>query len=160
MSMPLTTDDYPPRAAGPDLTGSHHPLPPAEERAIASVDPQVLVRALDRSDRFRRDSALGAILHPGRISFRELTPADSLHILIAGSRISAHVDAVSPLTFAADGSARYSLLGVVAHNLAGLRADVRRLLRGQRGRVRCNMACEVVWVHDDGTTSEDAGCGG
>lgn len=159
MSLQLTTDDHPPGAAGPDLTGRRRPLPPAEERAITSVDPQTLVRALDRSDRFRRDSALGAILHLGRISFRELTPADSLHILIDGSHVSAHIDAVSPLRFGADGSARYSLLRVVAHNLVGLRADVRRLLRGQRGRVRCNMACEVVWVHDDGT-AEDAACGG
>ncbi len=120
----------------------------ANQPAIATADPQALVRALEQSERFRRDGPLGGIYHRGKISFRELTPTDSLHILVEGKSISAHVDAVCPLAIDENGSVRYSARRVLAHNLAALRADLRRLLRGERGRVRCNMACETEWVQD------------
>ena len=142
------------------------PLPPAEDKALTSTDPLALFRALERSDRFRRDTRLGGIFHTGKISFRELTPTDSLHIVIDGSRVSAHVDEISPLDFCEDGTVRYSLGRVLAHNLSVARGDVLRRLQGTHGRQRCNMACEVVWVDDDEAIAEVVGescddpCGG
>ena len=133
----------------PTLLARHHSLPAADDRAITGSDPIALVRALEASDRFRRDTRLGGILHCGKISFREKTSTGSLHVIIDGNRISAHVDEISPLLVADDGSVRYSLTRVLAHNLAVARADLVRLLRGRFGRVRCNMACEAVWVDDD-----------
>src|SRR5882757_9959657 len=65
-------------------------------------------RALDADERFRRDTALGRIYHPGRISFREISPTDSLHVVIRGDKVSAHVDEVSPLVIRPDGSTRYA----------------------------------------------------
>jgi hypothetical protein len=38
---------------------------------------------------------------------------------------------------------------VLTHNLAGLRGDVSRRLRGLHGLQRCNLGCEMVWVDDD-----------
>jgi len=133
------------------------PLPPAEDRALTSTDPLALFRALEASDRFRRDTRLGGIFHTGKISFRELTPTDSLHIVIDGNRVSAHVDDISPLDFCDDGSVRYSLGRVLAHNLSVARGDLMRRLQGTAGRQRCNMACEVVWVDDDEAIAEVAG---
>ena len=145
---------------------NRHPLPPAEDKALTSTDPLALFRALEHSDRFRRDTRLGGIFHTGKISFRELTPTDSLHIVIDGSRVSAHVDEISPLDFCEDGTVRYSLGRVLAHNLSVARGDVLRRLKGTHGSQRCNMACEVVWVDDDEAIAEvtgdgcDDACGG
>lgn len=108
-----------------------------------------LIRALERNGRFRRDTNLGAIFHPGKICFREISPIDSLHIVIDGDRVSAHVDEISPLVLAADGSHRYSWGRVVAHNVVSAAAGLARRLRGQRGLQRCNLHCEVEWVDDD-----------
>ncbi len=149
MSLQPVPDAHPAPTAPMAPSSRRRRLAPADEKAITSADPEALCRALDQSDRFRRDTPLGRIFHSGRVSFREVTPTDSVHIVIRGNRVSAHVDAVSPLQIDGDGSVRYSLSRVLAHNLAVVRADLARLLRGQRGRVRCNMACEVVWVHDE-----------
>lgn len=157
MSVQPAPDAHPGGAARVAPWSRRRRLPPADEKAIASLEPQALCRALEQSDRFRRDTPLGGIFHCGRVSYRELTPTDSLHIIVRGNRVSAHVDAVCPLEMGEDGSARYSLSRVLAHNLAVLRADLARLLRGRRGRVRCNMECEVVWVHDnDGAGAPEA----
>ncbi len=108
-----------------------------------------LCHALEDSDRFRRDTGLGNIFHRGKTSFRELCPTDSMHIIIDGHRVSAHVDLVSPLRCRADGSVHYSLARVVAHNLFGMCSDLARLVRGRHGHQRCNLECEVVWVDND-----------
>ncbi len=108
-----------------------------------------LIRALDTSERFRRDGRLSGIFHPGRISYRELSPRDSLHIIVDGSRVSAHIDEVCPLRCKPDGEATFSLPRVLAHNLHGVASDVGRRLRGRHGEQRCNLGCEVVWVDDD-----------
>ena len=139
------------------LRSGRRPLPPAEDRALTSADPLALFRALERSDRFRRDTRLGGIFHTGKISFRELTPTDSLHIVIDGTRVSAHVDEISPLDFCEDGSVRYSLGRVLAHNVSVARGDLMRRLAGTHGAQRCNMACEVVWVDDDEAIAEVTG---
>jgi len=116
-----------------------------QDELVAGID---LVRALDGDERFHRDTRLGAILHPGTISFRELSATDSLHILIAGDRVSAHVDEISPLVMRADGSCRYSWGRVVAHNLVSAVTDVGRRVRGKHGHQRCNLRCQAEWVDE------------
>lgn len=125
------------RSRGRDIAGT-----PAE-----TLD---LLRTLETDARFRRDSWLGAIFHHGKISFREISATDSLHILIDGSDVSAHVDDVSPLATRSDGTIRYAWGRVLAHNLTVLAADLARRLRGHRGEHRCNLHCEAVWVDDGG----------
>lgn len=114
-----------------------------------------LLTALEADRRFRRDSLLGGMLHPGKISYREVSPTDSLHILIDGNKVSAHVDDVSPLRVRPDGTTRYAWGRVVAHNLLVLISDAARRLRGQRGLQRCLLHCEVEW-YDDTEGSEAA----
>lgn len=116
---------------------------------LSPTERPVLIGALEASDRFRRDTGLGNIFHPGKISYREVSTVDSLHIVIAGNRISAHVDEISPLGRRRDGSIGYSLLRVLAHNVAGACAHLARCVRGANGKQRCNLECEVVWVDDD-----------
>jgi hypothetical protein len=107
-----------------------------------------LLTALEKDPRFRRDSLLGGIFHLGRVSYREISPTDSLHVVIVGDRVSAHVDEVSPLVVRSDGTTRYAWGRVVAHNLAVLVADVRRRVRGLHGRQRCDLRCEAQVVDD------------
>ena len=126
------------------------PTPDVSDR-LATCD---LITALEADPRFRRDSLLGGIFHPGRISFREIAPVDSLHIVIRGARVSVHVDDVSPLVIRRDGTSRYTWGRVVAHNLAVLLADLSRRVRGLSGRQRCNLRCEAVTVED--TAVDDA----
>ena len=139
-----TPDSVLDQRIGAVVDGGDAALPPTER--------PVLISALDASDRFRRDTGLGNMFHRGKISFREVSPDDSLHIIIDGNRVSAHVDEISPLQRRPDGSVRYSALRVLAHNLSGACADVARRLRGAHGEQRCNLECEAVWV-DDGPES-------
>jgi len=108
-----------------------------------------LIRALESNGRFRRDGRIGGIFHPGRISFRELSPRDSLHIIIDGSHVSAHVDDVCPVSCIPGGVPGYTWALVIAHNLSGLVADLGRRVHGLHGQQRCNLGCEIVWVDDD-----------
>lgn len=102
-------------------------------------DPDALVDALEQSGRFRRDTRLGALFHPGQISLRELAPANSLHISVGIDRqVSAHVDRYSPLSSnqlssnQLGGRCRYSIPRVVAHNVSGMATEVIRLFAGRR----------------------------
>lgn len=99
-------------------------------------DPAALVRELEESGRFRRDTRLGAIFHRGQVSLREVSPTHSLHIIVGrDNRVSAHVDRYSPLaTDQPEDLARYALHRVAAHNVAGLLAGLGRLIPGRRGR--------------------------
>lgn len=130
----------------------HHgqePLAADDQADLAAADPGALLKSLESSERFRRDTGLGAIYHPGKLSFREVKPTDSLHIIIDGDKISAHIDDISPFKCRADGTVRYSLSRIVAHNLAGMSSDLLRLARGRVKRQRCKLECEQVWVDDD-----------
>ena len=113
-----------------------------------------LIRTLDASSRFRRDGRISGIFHPGSISYRELSPRESLHIIIDGGRVSAHVDDVCPLRCRPDGSVRFSWGLVIAHNLSGLVSDLGRRVRGKHGQQRCNLGCEMVWVDDDSSIAD------
>ena len=131
---------------------------------VASCD---LLKALETDPRFRRDSVLGGIFHPGKLSYREISPTDSLHILIDGEKVSAHVDEISPLRLRADGSSRYTWGRVLAHNLLVVIDDASRRLRGLDGAQRCNLHCRAEWFDDDTDTGDsdgdgdgDGGCSG
>lgn len=122
------------------------------ESCDSRVSPEgrpILIESLEASDRFRRDTGFGRIFHWGKISYREMSDVDSLHILIDGDRVSAHLDEVSPLRRKPDGTIGYSLRRIMAHNRSGFVADVSRRLRGQHGQQRCNLSCEVVWVDEE-----------
>ena len=114
-----------------------------------------LIRALDVNTSFRRDSFWGGILHPGKVSYREIAATDSLHILIdrAGD-VSAHVDDVSPLRRRADGSCRYAWGRVIAHNILVVIEDAARRLRGVHGVQRCSLHCDVEWYDDEDVPAE------
>ncbi|MGH9279767.1 MAG: hypothetical protein ACRD12_16920 [Acidimicrobiales bacterium] len=125
-------------------------LPPRAPRddTPAILDPVRLLRSLEESGRFHRDRMLGRIFHPGRVSLRENTETDSLHIVVHDNRVLAHVDRVSPLGTKAEGPPRYSLRAAAAHNVLGMAQDLLRLVRGRQGDHRSNLACE--WLGDSG----------
>ena len=114
-----------------------------------------LIKALEANTSFRRDSFWGGILHPGKVSYREVSATDSLHILIdrAGD-VSAHVDDVSPLRRRPDGSCRYAWGRVVAHNVLVVVEDAARRLRGVHGVQRCTLHCDVEWYDDEDVPAE------
>lgn len=118
-----------------------------------------LISALEASTRFRRDGRLGRIFHPGKVSYREVSPTNSLHVVVGGGRVSAHVDDVSPLRCNPDGTAGYSWVPVFRHNVAGMVADIGRRLSGVAGQERCNLTCEAVWVDDEGIADLVAAAG-
>ncbi len=97
-------------------------------------DPTALLRELEDSGRFRRDTRLGAIFHRGQVSLREVSPTHSLHITVGkGNKVSAHVDRYSPLAVnQPEPLARYALHRVAAHNVAGVAGSLIRLVPGRR----------------------------
>jgi HAD superfamily hydrolase (TIGR01490 family) len=102
-------------------------------------DPAALLRELEESGRFRRDTRLGAIFHRGQVSLREVSPTHSLHITVGkGNKVSAHVDRYSPLATNQPEKevARYALHRVAAHNVAGIAGGLVRLIPGRRRRRR------------------------
>jgi NRPS condensation-like uncharacterized protein len=115
-------------------------------------EPETLFRALVSSGRFHRDSGLGRIYHPGSVSLRENAPADSLHVVITGDHVSAHVDRLSPL---GDNRPGYSVRRAAAHNVVGAAQDLVRLLRGRQGDHRSHLDCKWMWTADDGLPGPD-----
>ena len=96
-------------------------------------DPDALVRDLEATGRFRRDSRLGSLYHRGQISLREVSPSHSLHITARGNEISAHVDRFSPLADRQpEQGCRYALHRIVAHNVTGMASDLARLVPRRR----------------------------
>jgi NRPS condensation-like uncharacterized protein len=85
------------------------------------------------------------MFHPGRVSFREHLPTDSLHVIVHGNRLTAHVDRVSPLGVAPHRPPHYSLRRTAAHNLAGMAEDFIALVRGRQGDHRSKLDCEWLW---------------
>ncbi|MDQ6617070.1 MAG: hypothetical protein M3083_20585, partial [Actinomycetota bacterium] len=102
---------------------------------FTTVDPDGLARALEASNRFRRDTRLGGLLHDRKISFREVARTDSLHVVIDGNKVWTHIDRISPLNLDPEHAGHYSPLGILAHNVAGVGDDlILRLRRRQGGR--------------------------
>lgn len=106
---------------------------------------RLLFRQLDGKVRFHRDTALGRIFHPGTVSYREVTTNDSLHITVsAENRVSVHFDRLSPLAIRPGRPCRYSLLRVIAHNVAHVAEAVARLGGHHPAQRRCELDCEAV----------------
>jgi len=103
---------------------------------FTAEDPTALVQELEASGRFRRDTRLGSLFHRGKVSLREVSPANSLHITVGkGNRVSAHVDRYSPLaTSQPEQGARYALHRIAVHNVTGVVGDLARLIPGRRRR--------------------------
>lgn len=114
--------------------------------ASVTQDPVGLLRFLDASGRFHRDNGLGGMMHPGKHSYRESVTHDSLHILIDGNQVSAHVDRYSPLRLDPGGTTRYSIVRAFVHNLAHIGEEVLRVLTGRRGEHRCVLDCQRTEV--------------
>ncbi len=126
------------------LEATEAPAPAAPGSPV--VDPVGLLRHLDVSGRFHRDSRLGRLYHRGMVSLRENVPTDSLHISVDDNHLAAHVDRVSPLTVER-GASGYSLRRAMAHNAAGMVQDLLWVLRGRQGDHRCELDCE--WIGPD-----------
>jgi hypothetical protein len=103
---------------------------PPRTYLCTAEDPDALVRDLEASGRFRRDTRLGSLYHRGEISLREVSPTDSLHITMGREKeISAHIDRYSPLAnHQRESGCRYALHRIAVHNLAGMAGDLARLL--------------------------------
>jgi NRPS condensation-like uncharacterized protein len=121
------------------------------EAAPTIAQPVAYFRWLVSSGRFHRDSGLGRIYHPGSISLRENAATDSLHVVISGDHISAHVDRVSPL----GEQPGYSLRRAALHNVVGAAQDLVRLLRGRKGDHRSHLDCAWIWDGTDATPDPD-----
>jgi hypothetical protein len=108
---------------------------PGESRELNQVlaNAEALLAALAGNRNFRRDSTLASLFHGRKVSFREVSPWESLHVVFHGDVVSAHVDLLSPLNFDPQRSSQYSPARVVAHNVVGLVGNLVRLIsRGVR----------------------------
>jgi hypothetical protein len=123
----------------------------AADQTIA--DPVALLRHLDVSGHFHRDSRVGRMFHPGMVSLREDVPTDSLHVSVDDNRVMAHIDEVSPLAANASDKSRYSVPRAVWHNLSGMARDLVLLLRGRQGDHRSELNCE--WASGDAAGAAD-----
>jgi HAD superfamily hydrolase (TIGR01490 family) len=114
----------------------------AHRASFTVDDPERLIADLESTGRFHRDSRLGAVFHPGKVSLREVSPTNSLHITLGDdNRASAHVDRHSPLTASRRGNRiRYSPARIAVHNVSGMGAHVSRLLLGRRRARRARPA--------------------
>ncbi len=118
---------------------------PVPDEAPTIADPVDFLRRLVSSGRFHRDSGFGRVYHPGSVSLRENVPLHSLHIVVSGDHISAHVDRVSPLDRRPDEAPRYSFRQAAVHNVVGAAHDLFRLLRGRKGDHRSHLDCVWEW---------------
>jgi NRPS condensation-like uncharacterized protein len=141
----MSIDGRPPPSLQSRLNDQRQELPARVGALPGSYDPVGLLRTLEDGGRFHRDRWLGRIFHPGKVSFRESQPDNSLHISVDGNRMSAHVDRVSPLDLRSERASRYSVLRIASHNVSGMAGDVVRLLRGRQGDHRCELDCEWSW---------------
>ena len=105
---------------------------------------------LQAMGRFVRDSRVGGMFHAGKVSLREDSPRESLHMSIGqDNRVSVHLDRFSPLARAKPGRRRaYSVGRVLLHNV-GIAVDYVVLFFYRRfGEQRCELECELVCDDD------------
>lgn len=110
--------------------------------------PIAVLGRLEAAGRFHRDTGFGRILHPGSASFRENRTTQSLHVVVNGDHIGAHVDRISPLVLNPDNPTRYSVQRAAVHNAAGIAQDLISVLRGRQGDHRSELDCEWIWAPD------------
>lgn len=133
--MPTSTLPPKPRR-GPQvlarLRRGPRPVPKRPGTEFDSSDPEGLVRRLDDSDCFCRDTKVGRMYHPKEVSYREISSRDSLHVTLRNGRtVATHVDRHSPLAQRQPGGdCRYSPLRIAAHNITGAARDLLRLATG------------------------------
>jgi HAD superfamily hydrolase (TIGR01490 family) len=139
--MPPGAAPVPHRVAALGLASPVEPAADPVRRGAAhhftTEDPVALLRELESSGRFRRDTRLGAIFHRGQVSLREVSPTHSLHITVGkGNKVSAHVDRYSPLAANQpdEGRVRYALHRVAAHNVTGAASSLAKLIPSRRRR--------------------------
>ena len=84
-----------------------------------SAGNRALVDALERSGDFCRDTRVGGVLHPGRLSYRQINRTPGLHITLEPKdRLTAHLDLAAPATgHASDGRCVYRRSRAVKHVL-------------------------------------------
>lgn len=105
---------------------------------------------LQSTGRFVRDSVLGGMFHAGKVSLREDSSKESLHMSLGqDNRVSIHIDRFSPLAERRAGSRRgYSVGRVILHNV-GIVVDYVILFFHRRfGEQRCELECEQVCTDD------------
>jgi NRPS condensation-like uncharacterized protein len=150
---PETPTDNEPATLQSRLEDADHDGREGEGAARATApsisDPVALLRHLDAGGHFHRDSGAGRLYHRGMVSLRETVATDSLHVVVDGNRVAAHVDGVSPLAVRPEGSSAYSVPRILAHNLAGLVQDLASLLRGRQGDHSCELDCEWVSAEEN-----------
>ena len=108
---------------------------------------------LQTTGRFVRDSRLGGVFHAGKVSLREDSPKEGLHVSLGpDNRVSVHIDRFSPLGKHRAGRRRgYSVHRVILHNV-GIVVDYVTLFFHRRfGEQRCELTCEQLCAddHDD-----------
>lgn len=104
---------------------------------------------LESNGRFVKDTPVGGMLHRRSVSYRELRQLDSVHVTVDGTRVSAHVDRVSPLNVKRGGRFRYSLAGVLVHWVDDVGGRAVRRLFGRSAHDDCHLDCDIAWVDDD-----------
>lgn len=119
----------------------------SEEPVVKAPEP--VFSDLDASGRFHRDTTVGRLFHPGTVSFREISPVDSLHITVSpDNRVSVHVDSVSPLDVRPGRRTRYSVVRAVGHNAVHVFEAAVRACTRRRADHRCHLDCEIVVVDE------------
>jgi hypothetical protein len=126
---------------------------PGDPDRAPAADPVALLRELDASGHFHRDSPWARLFHRGMVSLRENVPNESLHVSVDGNHLAAHVDAVSPLEADSGGPSKYSVRRALLHNLVGMAGDLLWLLRGRQGDHSCVLDCE--WVPQEERSADD-----
>ena len=115
-----------------------------------AASPTPLFQRLDAGGRFHRDTAIGRVFHPGTLSYREISPTDSVHVAVSSdNRVTVHVDRVSPLIVRVGRRCRYSVTRALVHNLTHAAEALVRLVSHRRGAHNCHLDCEIVWVPDE-----------
>jgi hypothetical protein len=161
ISTPFPKPSRVPRALA-RLGRRRRPLPKRPGTEFDSSDPDGLIRRLDDSDCFCRDTRAGRMYHPKDVSYREIVPRDSLHVTVRNGRtVSTHVDRHSPLARRQPGGeCRYSPLRIAAHNVSGAARDLVRLaVRRDRGHEHERSLVDDHTVREIVSAKESGGAG-
>ncbi|MDQ4145005.1 MAG: hypothetical protein M3198_14945 [Actinomycetota bacterium] len=124
--------------------------PRAQRVHFTPEDADALMRELLESGNFCKDTGLGRIYHRRKVSLREISTTQSLHVSVrSDGLLSVHLDRISPAVGRKPGcdDCRYSVPTVVRHNVTGIAEDFVRLLtrrRAQRHLEPANFSIQEV----------------
>jgi hypothetical protein len=139
----------------PDLAteavAEHHAALPADAPERRPHSHAMDFGDLQAIGRFVRDSRLGGMFHAGKVSLREDSDRESLHVSLGkDNRLSIHMDRYSPLAHRKSGERRgYSVRRVIVHNVGIVVDYVTLLIQRRFGEQRCELECERVCMDDD-----------